>query len=83
MFCIDSSNRMETRLLNFRILLDCHPLVCVEIPSRGSSGSPQMAQAKAIYTKVGVPPSQDPVALRFWARGGTAGLAGVSSNLVM
>jgi len=39
---------METRLLDFRILADCHPLVCVEIPSRGSSGSPQMAQAKAI-----------------------------------
>ena len=35
----------------------CHLFVCVEIPSRGSSGSPQMAQAKAIYTKVGVTPS--------------------------
>jgi len=53
-FCIDPSNRMETLLLDFRILADCHPLVCVEIPLRGSSGSPQMAQAKAIYTKVGV-----------------------------
>jgi len=64
---IDPSNRMETCLLDFRILADCHPLVCVEIPSRGSSGSPQMAQVKAIYTKVGVTLSYDPVALRFQA----------------
>jgi len=56
-FCIDPSKVMETRLLDFSILVDCHPLVCVEILSRGSSGSPQMAQAKAIYTKVGVTPS--------------------------
>jgi len=56
-FCIDPSNRMETRLLDFRILADCHPVVCVEISSRRSSGSPQMVQAKAIYTKVGVTPS--------------------------
>jgi len=55
-FSIDPSNRMETRLLDFRILADCHPLVHVEIPSRGSSGSPQMAQVKSIYTTVGVTP---------------------------
>jgi len=55
--CIDPSNRMETLLFDFRILTDCYPLVCVEIPSRGSSGSPQMAQVKAMYTKVGVTPS--------------------------
>jgi len=66
-FCIDPSNRMETRLLDFRILADCHHLVCVEIPSRGSSGSPQTAQAKAVYTKLGVTPSGHPVALRFHA----------------
>jgi len=66
-FFIDPSNRMETRLLDFRILADCHPLVCVEILSRGSSGSPQMAQTKAIYTKIGVTPSYDPVALWFHA----------------
>ena len=77
-FCIDPSNRMETRLLDFCILADCHPLVCVEIPSRGSSGSPQMARAKAIYTKVGVTPRGLAV-----PRGGTAGLAGLSSNLAM
>ena len=62
---IDPLNKMETWLAGLRILADCHPLVCVEIPSRESSGSPQMAQAKAIYTKLGVTPSQDPVALRF------------------
>jgi len=80
-FCIDPSNRMETRLLDFRILADCHPLMCVEILSRGSSGSPQMAQAKAIYTKVGVTPSR-PHGLAV-PRGGTAGLARFSSNLAM
>jgi len=56
-FCIDPSNRMETRLLDFLILADYHPLLRVEIPSGGSSGSPQMAQAKATYTKVGITPS--------------------------
>ena len=56
-FCIDPLNRMENRLLDFRILADCHPLVCVKIPSHGSSGSPQISQAKAIYTKVEVTPS--------------------------
>jgi len=30
-FCIDPSNRMETRLLDFRILA-CHPLLCVKFP---------------------------------------------------
>ena len=47
-FSIDPSNRMETRLFDFRILANSHPLVRVEIPSRESSGSPQMAQAKDI-----------------------------------
>ena len=56
-FSIDPLNRLETWLFDFCILADCQPLVCVEIPSRGSSGSPQMAQAKAINTKVGVTPS--------------------------
>jgi len=43
----------------------CHTLVCVENLLRRSSGSLEMAQAKAIYTKVGLTPSQTPVALRF------------------
>ena len=47
-FCIDPSIRMETRLVDFCILADYHPLVCAEILSRRSSGSPQMVQAKAV-----------------------------------
>jgi hypothetical protein len=30
-FCIDPFNRMDTRLPDFCILADCHPLECVEI----------------------------------------------------
>ena len=81
-FGIYPSNRMETLLLDFRILAVYHPLVCVEIPSRGSSGSPQMAQTKShIYQSR----SYSVIRPRGLAvpRGGTAGLAGFSSNLAM